>query len=76
MEAAKRPSVHLHPELHRALKAKAAATARSISELVNEAVEVSLAEDFEDLATFEQRRDEPTFSFEDVVLDLKCRGRL
>jgi hypothetical protein len=38
---------------------KAAGSDRSVSELVNEAVRLSLAEDAEDLAAFSERAGEP-----------------
>jgi predicted transcriptional regulator len=72
----KRTTIYLEPELHRALKIKAAETDRSISELVEEAVRSSLAEDAEDLAAFEERGGEPDLPFEQVVKDLRRRGRL
>ncbi len=72
----KRATVYFAPELHRALRFKAAESQRSISDLVNEAVRLSLAEDAEDLAAFEERRGEPDLSFEDVVRDLKLRGKI
>jgi hypothetical protein len=55
---------------------KAAATDRSLSDLVNEAVKLSLVEDAEDLAAFEERAVEPDLSFEDVVKDLKRSGTI
>ena len=76
MEATKRATVYFDPEIHRALRLKAAATERSISELVNEAVELALGEDAEDLEIFEQRRDGPLLSFDEVIKDLKRRGRI
>ncbi len=72
----KRATVYFDTEIHRALRFKAAETQRSISELVNEAVRFSLAEDAEDLAAFEERRHEPNLSFEAVVQDLKQRGKI
>ena len=72
----KRVTVYFDPELHRALRLKAAETDRSISDLVNAAVRESLAEDAEDLAAFELRLAEPTRRFEDVVKELKKRGKL
>lgn len=72
----KRATVYFDPELHRALRVKAAETDRSMSDLVNEAVQLSLAEDAEDLAAFEERQNEPSISFEDVVKDLKRRGKI
>ncbi|MEE8460843.1 MAG: ribbon-helix-helix domain-containing protein [Acidobacteriota bacterium] len=74
--AQKRATVYFDPQLHRALRIKAAETDRSVSDLVNEAVKLSLAEDAEDLATFDERKDEPNVAFEDVVKDLKRRGQI
>ena len=53
-----------------------AETDSSVSELVNEAVREALAEDAEDLAAFEDREKEPELMFEDVVKDLKRRGKI
>ncbi len=72
----KRSTIYFDPELHRALRLKSAETQRSISDLVGEAVRILLAEDAEDLAAIEARKDEPTLSFEDFVKDLKARGRI
>lgn len=72
----KRATVYFDPDLHRALRLKAAETDRSISELVNEAVKRSLAEDAEDLAAFEERGRERSVPFEDVVKRLRRRGAL
>ena len=72
----KRATVYFEPYLHRALRLKAAETDRSISELVNDAVKAALAEDAEDLAAFEDRASEPDLRFEDVLKDLKKRGKL
>ena len=54
-ELSKRSTVYFDPDLHRALRIKAAATHRSVSEIVNEALRLALHEDQEDLAAFEQR---------------------
>lgn len=72
----KRATVYFDPSLHRALRLKAAETDRSVSELVNDAVREALAEDAEDLAAFEERSGEPELRFEDVLKDLKKRGKL
>jgi plasmid stability protein len=72
----KRATVYFDQALHRALRLQAAATDRSISELVNEAVRQSLAEDASDLEAFEARESEAAYSFEDVVKDLKRRGKI
>ena len=72
----KRATVYFDADLHRALRLKAAAADRSISDLVNEAVQLSLAEDASDLAAFEERENEPIESFDLFVKRLKRRGRL
>jgi hypothetical protein len=74
--APKRSTVYLEPAVHRVLRLKAAETDRSISELVNEAVKLSLAEDAEDLAAFEERAAERTVSFEKAVREMRRRGNL
>jgi hypothetical protein len=74
--AAKRSTVYLEPAVHRVLRLKAAETDRSISDLVNEAVKTSLAEDAEDLAAFEERAAERSVSFEKVVREMRRRGKL
>ncbi len=74
--AQKRVTVYFDPYLHRALRLKAAETDRSISELVNEAVKAALAEDANDIEAFEVREKEPDYAFEDVVKDLKRRGKI
>ncbi len=72
----KRATIYFDPALHRALRVKAAETDRSLSDLVNEAVKLSLVEDADDLAAFEERAIEPDLSFEDVVKDLKRSGTI
>ena len=72
----KRVTVYFVPALHRALRLKAAETDRSISDLVNDAIRAALAEDAEDFEAFEARESEPEYSFEEVVKDLKRRGKL
>jgi len=76
MEASRRATVYFDPEIHRALRLKAAATGRSVSELVNEAVGLALGEDAADLEAFEQRRGERLLSFDQVVKDLRRHGRI
>jgi len=72
----KRATVYFDPALHRALRLKAAETDSSMSDLVNEAVRMSLAEDAEDLAAFDDRINEPAMPYEEVVKDLKQRGKI
>ena len=75
MESSKRATVYLDPSLHRALRMKAAETDRSISDLVNDAVQQSLREDAIDLEAFSDRAKERSLCFESVVKDLKRRGK-
>lgn len=72
----KRATVYLDPTIHRALRLKAAETDRTISDLVNEAVKLALLEDAEDLAAFDERAAEPSLPFEDVVKELRRRGKI
>jgi hypothetical protein len=72
----KRATIYFNPNVHRALRLKAAEMDRSISDLVNEAVNLSLAEDEEDLAAFEERKSERNLAFEKVLKDLKKRGTI
>ena len=76
MATPKRATVYFDPSLHKALRVKAAATDRSLSDLVNVAVRASLAEDADDLAAFESRAKEPNLAFEEVLKDLRRRGKL
>jgi len=59
----KRSTIYLEPEIHRALRLKAASTRRSVSDLVNETVRQALQEDQEDLAAFDERAAEPTITY-------------
>jgi predicted transcriptional regulator len=72
----RRVTVYVDPELHKALRLKAAETERPYSALVNEAVRQSLGEDANDLAAIEARAKEPSMPFEEFVKDLKRRGKL
>lgn len=74
--APKRATIYLPAEVHRALRLKAAEVDRSISDLVSEAVRLSLAEDAEDLEAFEKRSKERSLKFENVVKALRRRGKL
>jgi hypothetical protein len=72
----KRATIYMDAELHRALRMKAAETCSSISEIVNHAVKLLLAGDTEDLTALDERAKEPLFSFEDVLKELKRKGRI
>jgi len=74
--AAKRTTVYLEPLLVRALRRKAAATDRTVSNLINDAVRDALAEYANDLAAIDARRTDPTRSFETFVACLRRRGKV
>jgi plasmid stability protein len=76
VDNSKRATVYFSPEVHKALRLRAAASDRSISDMVNDAVRVALAEDAADLEAFSDRRSEKSVSFEAFVASLKRRGRI
>lgn len=76
MEDSKRATVYFDADVHQALRLKAAAADRSISDMVNEAVRAALAEDADDLAAFDQRKAERSMSFDSFVRTLRQRGRI
>ncbi|MCP4266730.1 MAG: CopG family transcriptional regulator [Candidatus Brocadiaceae bacterium] len=75
-ELSKRSTVYFEPEIHQALRIKAATTHISVSEVVNEAVRIALREDQEDLSAFEQRAGEPVLSYEELLKNLESNGKL
>jgi plasmid stability protein len=76
MDSPKRATVYFEPDVHRALRLKAAASDRSISDMVNDAVKSALAEDAEDLEAFAKRKNEKSVSFDAFVQGLRRRGRI
>ena len=76
MSDSKRATIYFDPSIHKALRIKAAHEDQTVSDIVNDAVRQALAEDAEDLAAFEERKHEPRIPFEDVLKDLKRRGKL
>jgi plasmid stability protein len=76
MADARRSTIYLEADLHQALRLKAAATDRSVSELVNDAVRAALAEDAEDLRAIDERAGEPVMALEDFVEYLRANGKL
>ena len=63
----KRATIYFDPELHKALKLKSLETSRSITDLVNQAVKEALSEDVEDILAFEERKNEPLISYDQMV---------
>ena len=76
MSTPKRATVYFEADVHRALRLRAAANDRSMSDMVNDAVKAALAEDAVDLEAFDERRKERGTSFESFVRGMKRRGRL
>jgi Arc/MetJ-type ribon-helix-helix transcriptional regulator len=74
-EMTKRSTIYFEPQIHHALRIKAANAHQSVSEVVNEAVRLALREDAEDLSAFEERAEEPTLSYESLLSDLKSHGK-
>ena len=73
---AKRATIYFDPALHKALKLKSVETSRSITDLVNEAVREALSEDAEDIIAFENRKNEPLISYDQMVKKLKKNGSI
>jgi len=69
-------TIYLDPKLHRAAKIKAAATDRTLSDIMEEALREALREDAEDLKAFAQRAGQPRRSYEEVLKSLRRAGRL
>ena len=72
----KRDTVYFDPTIHQALRMKAASSHLSVSEIVDEALRMQLAEDQEDLSAFDSRVREPEMSYESLLKDLKKHGKI
>jgi plasmid stability protein len=72
----KRATVYFDPDIHKALKIRAAATQQSLSDLVDAALRQQMKEDQEDLAIIADRINEPEMSYEAVLEDLKKHGKI
>ena len=75
-ELNKRATVYFDPDIHKALKIKAAVTNTSISEFIDQAIKHEFADDEEDIRSLKERANEPTVSFEQVLRDLKSNGKI
>ena len=64
-------TLNLEDTILQALKLKASETNQSMSELVNDALKASLQEDLEDIKSWEERKGEDTYSYEEFVGLLK-----
>ena len=75
-ETPRRSTIYFDPGLHHALCIKAIHTRRSISDLVNNAVRITLQEDHEDLAAFDERANEPALMYDELLENLKAHGKI
>jgi hypothetical protein len=64
-------TLNLEETILQALNLKASETKQSIAELVNDALNVSLQEDLEDIKSWEERKAEDTYSYEEFLELLK-----
>jgi hypothetical protein len=76
MHESKRATIYFDADVHHALRLKAVASSRLMSDMVNEAVRVSLAEDAVDLGDVEQRQAEESADFETFGASLRISGRI
>ncbi len=74
MAAAKKATVYIEPELHKAVRVKAAAEDQSVSDLVNEALRSLLLEDEEDLSDAKKRKNGPFVGYDQLIKSLKKDG--
>lgn len=72
----KRTTIYLEPDLHKALRLKSATISKSVTQLINEAVRESLAEDADDITSFEKRANEPLLSYDEMVKRLRKSGKI
>ena len=64
-------TLNLEDTILEALKRTASETKQSMSELVNDALKASLQEDLEDIKSWEERKGEDTYSYEEFLGLLK-----
>lgn len=76
MSQTARTTIYLDPLLLQALKRKGLETNKSVSALTNEALRQQLQEDYDDLASFQEREKEDHMSFESFLTSLKADGKL
>ena len=69
-------TLYIDDDLHRALRLKAAETRESMSELVNEALRVLLAEDLEDILDWNERKSERPLGYDEFLKQLEADGTI
>lgn len=71
-----RTTITINDKLYRALKMRAADSDASISQLIENAVKYQVLEDLEDIEDAKKRQQESSYSFDDLVAQLKAEGLL
>ena len=71
-----RTTIQLEAALHEAVRLKADADQRIMSDIVNHALRVVLQQDEEDLAAFEERAGDELLGYEEFLSRLKTDGTL
>ncbi len=69
-------TLYLSPSVRRALKKRVVDTNQTMSEYVDRAVAIAIAEDLEDIEAIEARRHEPTESLEGFLKSVRADGLL
>ena len=67
----KRTTIYLDPKIHQAIKIKSAHSNRSISELISEAIQLTLKEDAIDKKATKDRAKESNVAFKKIAAKLK-----
>lgn len=73
-QLSQRSTVYFDPQMHKALRLKAAQENRSISDIVNEAVSLLANEDKDDISDFDSRKNEQSIDYESFLNLLKNDG--
>ena len=73
-QLSQRSTVYFDPQMHKALRLKAAQENRSISDIVNEAVSLLASEDKDDISDFDSRKNEQSIDYESFLNILKNDG--
>ena len=71
-----RATIYFSPDIHTALRLRAATAGTTISQMVNSMVQAALAEEATDMDAFLLHQDEKEQTFESFICGLRRRGRL
>lgn len=71
-----RTTVTIHDKLYKALKQRALDSDESVSTVIENAIKYQILEDLEDLEDAKRRSKEVSYSFNELVDELKAEGLL